>query len=756
LQELVKTNRSADEIAALFRPRGLPVEEQLRTGEALGKAIVAEVVSVQTRTVTLFDGGDVIEVEAPTSRLAPDVKVAFSPETKSIVTEQQVGIEGSNELVQLPASCEIGSLVRGAVDDEILVVELPPNRGDLTGIVGIARELACCLEQEFTPARDELSEATERVRDCLALEVKDTSDTPDYIARMVRGVKIASSPFWLKWRLLACGIRPISNVVDATNYILFKYGQPLHAFDYARLAGRKLITRRATAAETITTIDGVLRRLNENVLVIADQQRPVAVAGIMGGRETEIGSATRDVVIECARFAPAVIRRGSRALGLATEASQRFEVGIDADAMDVASREAAALMQALCGGTVLAGTCEVRTPIAARAFDLSWERTNRLLGLELAPEQMAGILRRLGFKVNAESGMRNVARVSVPSFRGDIETAADLAEEIGRIAGYDRIPSDETYTSREAGSRHEQSLRRARIGRLMLGLGFDEVQTISLVSEAVARQLAPQGPVLLLKPLNERYAALRPSLLPSLLETVSLNLRRGMPDLRLFEINPVYSQPASPVETLKLGGVLTGAREPLFWGAREQAMDFSDAAGAIQSLFQALGIGDHEIRPADAIGFEPGLAAGILASNAECGVVGRIARAGCEQYGISEPVFGFELDWDALWRRVPRERGIQPLPRFPAVKRDYALLVGAGVTAARLRSEVRAVAGAILEQCEIFDHYQGKPLPADKRSIGIRLALRTSDRTLTATEVEELTGRLLQALRERLGAELRK
>lgn len=752
LQELADTRLPAAEIAARFTAQGIPVEEIIRIGEPLAKAVVAEVVSVQPRSVTLFDGKDIVELEISTAQLAENDHLAFIPETKHIVNEAEAGIEGSARPVILSAEAETGEPALARLDDEILVLESLPNRGDLTGLVGIARELCCALDQPFTLAPVELKEDAARIADCFTLEVRDPNDTPDYIARLVRGVRIGPSPFPLQWRLLACGVRPISNVVDVTNYILFKYGQPLHGFDGGHLAGNRVITRRAQPGEALTTIDGVERPLNDNVLVIADAEKPVAIAGIMGGLASEITERTQEVLIECARFTPAVIRRGARAIGLTTEASQRFEVGLDTGTMELASREAAAMMHGLAGGTILSGTAEVRTPWIERRFTVEWERTNRLLGMTLEPARMAGILRRLGFGVTEQDGR---AEVAVPSFRFDIETTADLAEEIGRVVGYDGVPSRTQYAAAQSGRRSEQSVRVRRVRDLLVGQGLSETQTISFVSAELARRVTGE-PVILPTPLNERYAALRPNLLLSLLEVASLNLRRGNPDLRLFEIGNIYVNPADPSETMRVAGIITGAREPLSWERKPEASTPWDIIGTVVSLLDALGLGEPDIRPQPAPGFQPGTAALVVVEGLELGPVGRIDPVLADACGIAEPVYGFDLDWTALWQLVPAKPVVHPLPRFPAVTRDYALILDAGVSTARLLAETRQLAGPLVEQADVFDHYAGKPLPAAKQSIGIRLTLRARERTLTSAEVDEFSQQLIAGLQQRLGVELRK
>ena len=406
--------------------------------------------------VTLFDGRDVVEVEAETASLKSDCRVAFRPGSKRLVLESEVGLGDSAQAVILPPALETGSPVRDGIDDNVLVVELPPSRGGPDRRYRHRARICLLRRPEFRLPPVSVAEDAEVISTCFRLEIQDRADTPDYVARPVRDVRIGSSPFWLKWRLLACGIRAISNAVDVTNYIMFKQcGQPLHGFDCRFLQGGVLVTRRAGKGERLVTIDAVDRALDERVLVIADEARPVAIADVMGGRATEVTDATRDVLIECARFQPAVIRHGSRAIGLVTEASQRFEIGVDPGLMEQASQEAASMMREVCGGRVLAGKAEARTEIEERVITVSWERTRRLLGMALTDRAMAGVLRALGFRL---SDVADGADVRVPSFRFDVEGAADLAEEIGRVSGYDGIPSDTSYTAREPGRRHVRAL----------------------------------------------------------------------------------------------------------------------------------------------------------------------------------------------------------------------------------------------------------------------------------------------------------
>lgn len=759
LQELTGIELPAGETAKLLSAKGISVEESIRIADGFEGARVGEVVEVQPHRLTLFDGRDVIELEVETASAKPDLKVAFRPGLNHLLRESEVGLEDSPGYVVLPATAEAGRAVRDCIDDDVLVVELPPSRGDLNGMVGVAREFACFAGGEFRPPAVPLFEDMERIEGCFRLDVSDRADAPDYIARLVRGVRIAPSPFWLKWRLNACGIRSISNVVDVTNYAMFKYGQPLHGFDAGKLQGNMLVTRRAKRGETIVTIDGIARPLDERILVIADKIRPVAIAGVMGGQATEISDATRDVIIECARFAPAVIRHGSRAVGLATEASQRFELGIDSGLMEDASREAAMLMKDVGSGRIVAGKAEVRSALLSRKIQVSWERTRGLLGMALEPDLMSGVLRRLGFELRENP---DGVEVTVPSFRFDVESAADLAEEIGRVVGYDGIPSRASYTTAQPGRVHFRTRQVARVREALIADGFNEVRTLSFLPEDIGRLFGGNRTVVLPNPLNERFPALRPSLLPNLLEVASLNLRRGFSDLRLFELGAVFSwsEPdadgkRNPTEQVRLVGIVGGNREPVFWGGKSEVLDLYDIKGSVESLLQGLDVKNLQFAGRAGIGFDGRSATGVLAGGEALGSLGRLTPELAARYDISAPVFVFDLDLERILRLAVETPVFKPLPRFPAVVRDYAFVAPAAVSAAQVLIVARRVVGALVEDLMVFDRFQGKPLPESRQSIGIRLTLRAADRTLTAAEVDDVTGRLVAALRHELGAELR-
>jgi phenylalanyl-tRNA synthetase beta chain len=493
--------------------------------------------------------------------------------------------------------------------------------------------------------------------------------------------------------------------------------------------------------------------------VIADAGKPVAIAGIMGGRATEITDATRDVAIECARFAPAVIRHGSRAIGLATEASQRFELGIDPGLMESASREAAMLMRDICSGRILAGKAEVRTAAPSRVITVSWERTCSLLGMALEPEQMSAVLSRLGFELKPEPGG---ARVTVPSFRFDVEGAADLAEEIGRVVGYDGIPSLASYTTAQPGRVNSRTQRTARVRESMIAAGFSEVQTLSFLPEEIGRLFGGTDTIVLLKPLNERFAALRPSLLPNLLDAASLNLRRGTSDLRLFELGTVFTWlgpgsggKLSPRERARLAAVIVGNREPVFWGARHEGLDLYDIKGMAESVLEGLGIGDLTFAGPAGTGFDTQFSSQVRAGAVALGGLGRLESALTGRYGITELVYAVDLDLEAVLKLAAETRVFAHLARFPSVVRDYAFAAASSVTAAQVLAVARHEAGALVEKLEVFDRFQGKPLADDRQSIGIRLTLRAPDRTLTTADVDDIAGRLVRALKQQLDAELR-
>lgn len=695
----------------------------------------------------------------------------------------KVPLSWLREFVDVPGSAaDIGTTmsVRGfAVEgieegdgDAVIDFEVTGNRPDCMSIVGMAREIATAYE---LPLRSDTGPATESGESApvnaatsstaepppIAITIDDPDLCRCYVGA-VADVTVGPSPAWLQARLKACGIRPISNIVDITNYVLLEMGQPMHAFDRAKLGGGQIRVRQAKAGERLTTLDGQERTLSAGMLVIADASVPVAVAGVMGGADSEVSDATRSIVFESAYFNPQSVRRTSRALGLKTEASMRFERGIDPGLAAAALQRACALLEQIgagrAGSPIVAGTTTAR----GRTLLLRRARIAGILGVAVPDEDVVRILTSLGFQpLEIPEGWF----VAVPARRVDVTREVDLVEEVARHYGYDRIPS--TFPAlRSAPPPSDPQLARARrVRHVMTGLGFSEAVTFGFTSARAARQFAADDDSLvrIKNPLSEAFAVLRPSLLPGLVESAATNARRGRPDVRLFEGGTRFVTKDGAQQSIAF--VWTGNAAGTHWSERPRPVDFFDARAVAEALARA-----HDAA-ADFIRLDPpppflvagraaalvprGVAAqGNAASEAPAGFVGELTADVAETFGMPAgvPVYIGELDWEALARFERRTLTVTPVPRFPTVVRDISILVDERIEAAAVRSTITDSAGPILEDVREFDRYKGKGIPEDQVSLSLRLTFRSPERTLTDAEVQRAMDGVLSALRERHAA----
>jgi phenylalanyl-tRNA synthetase beta chain len=754
LKELVDTEKTPQELADLFVSRGLGVENILRVGERLENTLVGEIINTDPKEIAVSVGKDsykllISNFQFPNLKLGD--KVVFDAKTKQVLTKGEIEFEGS-EIVFLPKEAITGEKVLSYLDDYVLDFEIAPNRGDLMGVIGIARELACYEEKELNLPKIKLTEDPTPIADKVSLEVIDKQGCPDYIARLILDVKIAPSPFWLQWRIHACGLRPVSNVVDISNYILFKYGQPLHTFDYDKLTGKKVIVRRAQKGEKIRTIDGVDRNLNDSVLMIADASRSVAIAGIMGGFDSEISIATKNVLLECARFNPVIIRKGTQFLKLTTEASKRFEMGIDTDSLENASKEATTMIADLAQGKDCQGKAEFRTPVTQKTAELSPIRVNKLLGIKLNKRKTKQILVSLGFQVKEKESLW---QVQIPSFRTDVQRDADLIEEIGRVYGYVDIPSRFLLQGKEPGRRNQVSQKLNEIRNSLSGYGFNEIYTISFTDEPTAQLFYPEAKAKIPNPLNERYAVLRPMLLSTMLEVVNLNLRKGNKDLRLFEIGKIYFDDQGPKETTCLSAVMTGAKFPINWATKPESIDYYDLKAVLDILGKEWQLPDISYIPKLRKFLKAQDSTAIKVGDNEIGFIGSLTKEISDRYELGQEVYIFEIYLEKVWQSIAQCKCFKPLPRFPGVVRDFAFVLDKQISAAEVKKRVWQYGGELLESVETFDCFSGGPLAPDKKNLGIRLLLRSPDRTFLDVEANRIFDEILAGLKQNLNANLR-
>ncbi|NCO36360.1 MAG: phenylalanine--tRNA ligase subunit beta [Armatimonadetes bacterium CG2_30_59_28] len=651
-------------------------------------------------------------------------------------------------------------------DDEVaLVLEVTSNRGDCLSIVGVAREVAALTGQSMLhPAAAPSSEGNgSDVSGRASVEICEPDLCPRYVARIVEDVRVAASPGWMQKRLVSGGIRPINNIVDATNYVLLEMGQPLHAFDFAALTDAAIVVRRAAAGESVITIDGLDRPLTDEMLVIADAERPVAIAGVMGGLETEVMEGTNTVLIEAAHFNPISVRRTRTALGMSTEASYRFERWIDPAGCLRAADRAVELMAKTAGGTILRGAID-KYPIktAPTKVALRPAQVKRHLGIEVAPDDVQKMLRRLEFTVTVEDDIV----CEVPTFRNDITREADLIEEIARLYGYDNIPVTlPSGVSPQAGEDDIKRLER-RAKSVLMRCGLQEVWTFSLTRpEMIAKANMADGmePLRLRNPLTEDYTVLRTSMLPSILEALSNNVRVGNHDVHVFESGKVYVPIANaqlPDEKRAFAIAMMGTNRSCAWGTAKDASgaDFFVMKGVMDHLLRDFGVVAETIswQPlTDGGVFHPGRAATVVVADVQIAALGEVHPHVADEFGLPEKAYLAELDFDALARLARPERRYASLPRFPASNRDIAMIISQDVPAASVEKTIRARGGDLVVGVVLFDVYTGKGIDDDKRSLAFSIRFRSPERTLTDDEVDASLAGIKAALRKELGAILR-
>jgi phenylalanyl-tRNA synthetase beta chain len=647
-------------------------------------------------------------------------------------------------------ACDVGQDIREVLGmgDSVVEFEITNNRPDCLSVRGLARESAAVFDAPLRLPQAHVEGAGENIADFLTVEIQDPLLCPRYTARMVKSIQIGPSPLWLRRRLRASGVRPINNIVDITNYVMLEYGQPMHAFDYACVGGKKIIVRTAKPGETMQTLDGGERRLTPDMLVIADASRPIGVAGVMGGANSEIGDGTKTIVFESANFNGTSIRKTAIALGMRTDASSRFEKGLDPMGTVPAVERACELIELLGAGEVLRGIIDVTAASPARvSLPLEPARINTLLGTDISRSYMVKALEKIGFSLQGDE-------IEVPSWRSDISHCADIAEEVARFFGYDVIkPSLMQGSAVQGGYSDKQNFERA-LGQLCRGMGFYEIMTYSFGSRSVWDKIRlPQDSPLrrafvIQNPLGEDSSVMRTTSLPSMLEVLATNLAKRNPDARLYELATVYLPTRSELPA--------DERPILTLGAYGKDADFFSVKGCAEAILRELRIpGVRFSAVVDNPSYHPGRCACVSAGGTELGVMGQVHPAVCEAFGIDCEVVAVQLDLLSMMACRGPEPAYTPLPRFPAVTRDLAVVCDETVPAAALLDVIAEAGGPYLEDCRIFDVYTGAPIPEGKRSLAFSLSLRAEDQTLTDEHAEETVAKILEALNRIYGAVIR-
>ena len=644
-------------------------------------------------------------------------------------------------------------------DDHVVEFEITPNRPDCLSVIGLAREVSATFDVPLTLHDPVVKGGADGVLcELLDVETPDPELCPRYTARMVRNVKIAPSPKWMRERLRSMGVRPINNIVDITNYVMLEYGQPMHAFDYRYVKGGKIIVRRAKDGEELTTLDGQVRKLNRDHLVIADDTRAVGLAGIMGGENSEIVSDTTDVVFESANFDGTCIRKGALALGMRTEASAKFEKGLDPMNTLPAVNRACELVELLGAGEVVDGVIDVLNYVPQpRVIRMDPERVNALLGTDISPVDMYQYLERVNIITEKKDFPNGPADVIVPSWRGDVVGIADLAEEVARFYGYNKIPTTLMRGQTTLGSFTPEQKLENRLGELCRACGYSEIITYSFISPTYYDKIrwpgdyAARKSFKILNPLGEDTSIMRTTTLPSMLEILTRNWNYRNKSARLYEVGRIYLS----------GGEdgLASETKVLTLGAYGEDMDFYAMKGAIEAILKDIRAKDVHFEgpsgaPSDA-SYHPGRCATVWSGSDCIGVFGQIHPLVARNYGVDGELYCAELSFDELMNAKGPDPLYAPLPRFPAVTRDIAVVCGRDVTVGTLEKCITRAGGKLLREVSLFDIYQGQGIPEDKKSVAFNLVLRSDEGTITAAQADEEVRDILAALESELGAVLR-
>ena len=794
LKEFVDFDYSPQELCDRLTMAGLEVDALEEIGGGLDSVVVAKLESVErhpdadkltvcqvnngTEVVQVVCGasnhrtGDYVALAQPGSVLPGDFKIKKSKirgqvSMGMLCSEKELNIaEEAAGIMILSPELQLGQPVFEALDlkDFMIEIGLTPNRPDCLSVVGVAREVAAMCGQTLRLPTPQITEIEEKITDKTSVVIEDGEYCPRYAARMIKDVKIGPSPDWMVRRLEAVGMRSINNVVDVTNFVMMELGHPMHAFDFRFLEEGRIVVKRATDGESFTTLDDQKHSMIAEDLMICDGAKAVAMAGVMGGLNSEVQDDTETILLEAAYFKPTAIRRTSKRHGLHTESSHRFERGADIDMIPVALDRAASLIAELGQGAVLSGVIDAYPqPLQTPNLTLSVAKVGALLDISVDRDAVGAMLQSIGLQVE-EGGTQDSLQVTVPSFRPDLEREVDLIEEIARLYGYDRIPVTMPVGTVDATPPQRRQQIQGGLRNRIVSCGFSEAMNYSFYAAdavgklAVAQDDPRRQQVKILNPLSEDQAVMRTSLIPSLLETVARNLAYRSTDLRLFELRPVFLPKTDGVcdERLTLTAVACGRRDPEGWSQGGESIDFYDLKGVAEDLFNAVCVDDVQF-VADHLEpyLHPGKSCRMTSGQQVLGSVGEIHPQVLAAFDIDQPVFLLEVDVENLLAVAGDFNTFQPLSRYPDVLRDSALLLDEAVPAAHVmdiinRTKVKNIEGAV-----IFDVYAGKGIPQGKKSLAVRVRYRSTEKTLTEDEVSKAHGKLTQTLCRQLEAEIR-
>ncbi len=781
LRESCPVELGPEELAELLTSKGAEVESVERPWERLAGVVVARVIEVRDHPnsdklclarvstgageqevvvgVRNMEPGDLVPLAGPGSTVPTLAEPLGRREIRGVVSngmlcspyELAITTEHAGILI-LPPNLSPGQDVKAVLglDDAVLDVEVTPNRPDFLSVIGIAREVAAATGVPFTHPDTSVVEDDEAAEGAATVEVLDLERCPRYLARILRGARHVPSPIRMQARLTAAGMRPISAAVDATNYAMLEIGQPLHPFDLALLKGPGIVVRRATDRERLVTLDDVERTFSTDDLLICDAERPVAVAGVMGGELAELSEGTTDILLESASFERGGTQRTRRRIELSTEASMRFERGVDPEAVPRGADRASKLMAEWCGARILRGVVEAGGAPERRRITMRPSRATMLLGYAVSVQDAADVFDKLGM---AHEDSADALSVEVPGYRVDIEREVDLIEEVVRVEGYDRVRST-LPAVRQAGGLPIAYTFLGRTRSLLERAGLREVRQLPFVSEGDLALTGDRDAVRVVNPLAADEGWLRARLTPGLLKALKRNSYRHVRSVALFEVGSVFRMvDGTPQERPKAAFAMTGAAEP-GWTGDGRGYDFFDAKGALESLLADLGVA---WRLGEAVGspFHPGRSAFVMAGNERIGVIGEIHPKVAEAFDLPGRVAAAELEVEALMRHAAASVQTQNVPRFPPVRRDLAFALPSEAPAGGVQAALEDAGGELVGDCLLFDVFTGAPLAEGKKSLAFSVDFRASDRTLTDEEADLAVARIIERISRDFGGELR-
>ncbi|WP_020675854.1 phenylalanine--tRNA ligase subunit beta [Geopsychrobacter electrodiphilus] len=797
LREFVDFDFSPQDLAHRLTMAGLEVEGMTSIGEGLDTVVVARLEQVERHPdadrltvcqvnngdefvqvvcgATNHKAGDYIALAQPGSTLPGDFKIKKSKirgqeSMGMLCSEKELGLSNESAgIMILDSNLALGTPIFEALGlkDTAFEIGLTPNRPDCLSVVGIAREVAAMCSRPLRLPVSEVKAFGDDITTSASVELADPQGCPRYAARFVRNVKIGASPDWMVKRLESVGMRSINNVVDITNYVMLELGHPMHAFDYRYLDGGKIVVKRADEGELFTTLDGTEHTLTAEDLMICDGSRSVAMAGVMGGLNSEVKDDTTCVLLEAAYFNPISIRRTSKRHGLHTESSHRFERGADIDMIPVALDRAASLIAVLAGGEIAAGLIDAYpAPLPKVTINLTADKSERLLGTRIELVKIMSLLEGIGLTVAPGTVVPDGSiDVSVPSFRPDLERDVDLIEEVARLFGYDNIPPTMPVASLGAQLSKIELKQESKLRNLMAGWGFSEIINYSFIAVDTAARLRlvepdPRlGPVKIMNPLTEDQAVMRTTLVPSMLETLSRNLAYRSNDLHMYELRPVFftaEGTRGSRQELHLTAAITGRNAPVGWASSIRPVDFYDLKGVLEKILMTLGVKDFTFSSERSEPYlHPGKSALVKSGKIVLGSIGELHPLVQKDFNLDQTVFIFDLNLDLLFNQTIKQVVFDFPSKFPAVDRDSALLLAADIEAEQVLNVARRHLGKYGQSVVIFDVYTGKGIPEGKKSLALRVRYGSAEKTLTEEDVTKAHGKLVNSICHQLAAEIR-